>query len=113
CYYHDIGKIAKAEYFIENQINMDNKHNRLLPKKSASIIRDHVQEGIELAQEYKLPNRIINFIPTHHGTLLIKHFYAEAMEDAQEQGKEIDENDYYRFCCLVFIKCSVGGTTKN
>lgn len=94
AFYHDIGKIAKAEYFIENQINMDNKHNRLLPKKSASIIRDHVQEGIELAQEYKLPNRIINFIPTHHGTLLIKHFYAEAMEDAQEQGKEIDENDF-------------------
>lgn len=94
AFYHDIGKIAKAEYFIENQINMDNKHNRLPPKKSASIIRDHVQEGIELAQEYKLPHRIINFIPTHHGTLLIKHFYAEALEDAQEQGKEINENDF-------------------
>ena len=94
AFYHDIGKIAKAEYFIENQINMDNKHNRLPPKKSASIIRDHVQDGIELAQEYKLPNRIINFIPTHHGTLLIKHFYAEALEDAQEQGKEINENDF-------------------
>lgn len=94
AYYHDIGKIAKAEYFIENQINMDNKHDHLLPKKSASIIRDHVQDGIELALEYKLPKRIINFIPTHHGTLLIKHFYAEALEDAQEAGKTINENDF-------------------
>ncbi len=94
AYYHDIGKIAKAEYFIENQINMDNKHDHLQPKKSASIIRDHVQDGIELAIEYKLPKRIINFIPTHHGTLLIKHFYAEALEDAHEAGKDIAEKDF-------------------
>lgn len=94
AYYHDIGKIAKAEYFIENQINMDNKHDHLQPKKSAAIIREHVQDGIELAIEYKLPKRIINFIPTHHGTLLIKHFYAEALEDAQEAGKEIAEKDF-------------------
>lgn len=94
AYYHDIGKIAKSEYFVENQINIDNKHDRLQPRKSASVIRDHVEEGMELAQEYKLPRRISDFIPMHHGTMLIKHFYAKALEDAETTGVEVSEADY-------------------
>jgi hypothetical protein len=64
--YHDIGKIEKSEYFIENQIDIDNKHDRLTPKKSANIIRQHVQGGITLAKDNRLPDRIWKFIPMHH-----------------------------------------------
>ncbi len=94
AYFHDIGKIEKAEYFVENQLNIGNKHDRLSPKKSAGIIKDHVQEGIELARLYKLPQRIIDFIPMHHGTMLIKHFYAKALSDANESGQSINSNEF-------------------
>lgn len=92
--YHDIGKIEKSEYFIENQIDIDNKHDRLPPKRSAAIIRQHVQDGIELAREYRLPERIWKFIPMHHGTIVIKHFYAKAVADAQESGATVDVADF-------------------
>ncbi len=92
--YHDIGKIEKSEYFIENQIDIDNKHDRLPPKRSAAIIRQHVQDGIELAREYRLPERIWKFIPMHHGTIVIKHFYAKAVADAQGTGVVVDEADF-------------------
>lgn len=93
-YFHDVGKLAKSEYFVENQINIDNKHDRLSPKKSTKIIRDHVQDGIELANEYKLPQQIVDFIPQHHGTMLIKHFYAKALEDAISKGTSVNEDDF-------------------
>jgi putative nucleotidyltransferase with HDIG domain len=80
-YYHDIGKMMKPEYFTENQIDMENKHDKLQPKKSAQIIREHVEDGIEMAKQYKLPQRLIDFISTHHGTSLIKHFYATSLEN--------------------------------
>lgn len=92
--YHDVGKLEKSEYFIENQIDIDNKHDRLSPKKSASIIRQHVQDGIELAREYKLPDRIWKFIPMHHGTILIRHFFAKAIDDANEKDLLVDEQDF-------------------
>ncbi|GDX63406.1 hypothetical protein LBMAG35_02440 [Chlorobiota bacterium] len=96
--YHDIGKIPKSEYFVENQINIDNKHDHLSPKKSASIIKEHVIDGIELAREYKLPQRIIDFIPMHHGTMLVKHFYAKALEKSQTgEGPTIVNEDDYRY----------------
>src|SRR5262249_16225298 len=66
AYFHDVGKIAKAEYFVENQMEMGNKHDRIKPEKSAQVIRNHVIDGIELAREYGLPQRIIDFIPMHH-----------------------------------------------
>ena len=94
AYFHDIGKMEKAEYFVENQIGMGNKHDHLTPKKSAAIIRQHVQDGIELAHEYGLPERVWKFIPMHHGTILIKHFYATAVIDAEEQGLTVDPADY-------------------
>ena len=92
--YHDIGKLEKSEYFIENQIDIDNKHDRLSPKKSAAIIRQHVQDGIELAREYKLPDRVWKFVPMHHGTVLIRHFYAKAIDEAFEKEILIDEQDF-------------------
>jgi putative nucleotidyltransferase with HDIG domain len=96
--YHDIGKIPKAEYYVENQINIENKHNHLPPKKSASIIKEHVHDGIELAKEYKLPQRIIDFIPMHHGTMLVKHFFAKAVELSQNgEGPTIVNEEDYRY----------------
>ncbi|MBM2813412.1 MAG: metal dependent phosphohydrolase [Ignavibacteria bacterium] len=91
-YFHDIGKIAKPEYFAENQLDFENKHDSLTPKKSAAAIREHVTNGMELANQYKLPNRISDFIPMHHGTTKIKHFLAKALEEAH--GAPIDEKDY-------------------
>ncbi|RPI67321.1 MAG: HDIG domain-containing protein [Ignavibacteriae bacterium] len=94
AYFHDIGKLEKSEYFVENQINIDNKHDRLPPKKSAAIIRQHVQDGIELAKEYHLPERIWKFIPMHHGTILIKHFYNRAVDEALLKEIAVDEADF-------------------
>ncbi len=90
AYYHDIGKMLKPEYFTENQIDMENKHDKLPPKKSAQIIREHVTDGMEMAKQYHLPQRLKNFISTHHGTSLIKHFYANALE----ANPDVDENDF-------------------
>ena len=94
-YFHDIGKVAKPEYFVENQIDMDNKHDLLPAKKSASAIRNHVAEGIRLAKEYRLPQRIIDFIPMHHGTTLIKYFYAKALEEAEDKSTVVIEDFRY------------------
>ena len=94
AYFHDIGKLEKSEYFVENQIGIGNKHDHLTPKKSAAIIRQHVQDGIELAHEYGLPERVWKFIPMHHGTILIKHFYATAVQEAEENDTTVDPDDY-------------------
>ena len=95
AYYHDIGKIAKPEYFVENQLDMANKHDLLPAKKSASAIRNHVLEGVKIAKEYKLPQRIIDFIPMHHGTTLIKFFYGKALEEAED--KSTVNQDEFRY----------------
>ncbi len=92
-YFHDIGKMVRPEYFAENQMDMINKHDMLSPKKSAEAIKTHVTEGIKLAKEYHLPQRIIDFIPMHHGTTLIKHFYAKALELAGED-ETVNEEDF-------------------
>jgi len=90
AYYHDIGKVDKAEYFVENQMQMGNKHDKLKPERSAKIIRQHVAEGLELALKYNLPHRIADFIPMHHGTTVISYFY----DKAREQGGEVNEADF-------------------
>jgi len=94
AYYHDIGKISKAEYFTENQLDIGNKLDLLPPQRSAIAIREHVNDGIELAKQYKLPKRIIDFIPMHHGTTIIKHFYAKALEEVKEKDILINPDDF-------------------
>lgn len=93
--YHDIGKMNDPTYFIENQSNNINPHNELAPTESARIIIDHVLNGIEIAKKHNLPDRIIDFIRTHHGTSLVYYFYSlekkvknedVAIEDFQYQG---------------------------
>ena len=92
CYYHDVGKIRKPEYFIENQSPGNNPHDSCSPNMSAMIIENHVKEGIELAREAKLPQRIIDFIPEHHGTTKISFFYEKAKEE--NDGASISVHDY-------------------
>jgi putative nucleotidyltransferase with HDIG domain len=75
--YHDIGKMNNSMYFIENQSTNVNPHNELSNKDSARIIIDHVIDGIELAKKHRLPDRIIDFIRTHHGTSLVYYFYQQ------------------------------------
>jgi putative nucleotidyltransferase with HDIG domain len=79
-YYHDIGKLKKPQYFVENQAGGRNPHDKLKPAMSASIIRNHVREGLDLAAEYHLPPAIAAFIPEHHGTTPITYFLEKAKE---------------------------------
>lgn len=85
CYYHDIGKLSKPQYFIENQLDQNNKHNELNPSISTKIIISHVKDGIELARKYKIPEEIVNFIPMHHGTTLVSYFYDKARSATKEE----------------------------
>jgi cyclic-di-AMP phosphodiesterase PgpH len=80
AYYHDVGKIHKPEYFIENQHAKENKHDRLMPSMSSLIIASHVKEGVDVARQHKLPSEIIDIIQQHHGTSLITYFYQKAKE---------------------------------
>ncbi|MCS7169572.1 MAG: HDIG domain-containing protein [Candidatus Kapabacteria bacterium] len=97
AYFHDVGKLTKPEYFTENQIGLDNKHDRLPPKKSAAIIREHVIEGIELARSYGLPSQIIDFIPQHHGTMLIRVFWQKAVEQARKRNEPPPNEEDFRY----------------
>tara|TARA_B110000003_G_scaffold34355_1_gene31712 strand:- start:239 stop:2302 length:2064 start_codon:yes stop_codon:yes gene_type:complete len=90
--YHDIGKILNPMYFIENQSTGVNPHNDLSPKDSARIIINHVIKGIELAKQYRLPDRIIDFIRTHHGTSLVYFFYIKEKEFSPIE--EVDKNSF-------------------
>ncbi|PKA84249.1 hypothetical protein ATE92_2429 [Ulvibacter sp. MAR_2010_11] len=78
--YHDIGKMINPANFTENQVNSFNTHNELAPKESAKIIIAHVIDGIEIARKNKLPDRVIDFIRTHHGTSLVYYFYKKEKE---------------------------------
>ena len=80
AYYHDIGKLKKPQYFVENQPKGRNPHDKIKPQASAAIIRDHVRAGLELAEEYGLPRAIAAFIPEHHGTGRITYFLEKAKE---------------------------------
>jgi putative nucleotidyltransferase with HDIG domain len=91
-YYHDIGKMAKPEYFIENQMGIKNPHGKLKPQLSCIILISHVKEGYEMAQKARLPNGIVRIIREHHGTSLIVPFYEKAKKLA-EDGK-VDESQF-------------------
>ncbi len=82
--YHDIGKMQKPEYFVENQRAGVNPHDNLKPRMSALIIASHVKEGIELGRQHNLPKRVLDFIPMHHGTSLIEYFYRRALDNADD-----------------------------
>ncbi|MFQ3650179.1 MAG: HDIG domain-containing metalloprotein [Gemmataceae bacterium] len=84
-YFHDIGKMLKPHYFIENQTG-ENRHNDLEPALSTLIIIGHVKDGVALAEQYGLPEPIVDFIRQHHGTTLVEYFYRAALRLAEESG---------------------------
>ncbi|WP_117882649.1 HD family phosphohydrolase [Aureibaculum luteum] len=91
--YHDIGKMLNPKYFTENQTTTVNPHNELSPKDSAEIIINHVIDGIELAKKHRLPDRIIDFIRTHHGTSLVYYFYKQ-QENENPQDLNVEDFSY-------------------
>ena len=92
--YHDIGKMLNPMYFTENQSTGVNPHNDLSPRDSSRIITDHVIKGVELAKKYKLPDRIIDFIRTHHGTSSTYYFYAKEKELNPDTEVDIKKFQY-------------------
>ena len=93
CYYHDIGKLAKPVYFVENQRN-ENPHDHLTPWMSALVVSNHVKAGLELAREFRLPEPIREAIATHHGTKLIRYFYSRAKEKEDRDLGEVQEAEF-------------------
>jgi putative nucleotidyltransferase with HDIG domain len=92
CYYHDIGKLLRPGFFIENQLGGHNPHDELDPADSARIIAEHVTDGKNLARQYKLPAKVAQFIPEHHGTRVVAYFYRRAAE--QDPNVDIDSFRY-------------------
>ncbi len=92
--YHDIGKMKNPTYFSENQKNETSPHHELTPIQSAAIIVKHVREGINQAKKFNIPERIIDFIRTHHGTSLVYYFYKQAQDQNQEQAVDPEPFQY-------------------
>ncbi|MCA1058011.1 HD family phosphohydrolase [Rossellomorea aquimaris] len=90
CYYHDVGKSKRPHFFIENQLNMENPHDRVSPETSRDVIISHASDGAEMLRKHKLPKEIVDIAEQHHGTTLLKFFYYKA----KEQGKDVKEEDY-------------------
>ena len=94
AYYHDIGKIHKPPYFVENQMGSANRHEQLSPAMSQLIIAGHVKDGMEIAKEFGLPAVLRQFIETHHGTTLMEFFYHEAKKRQEEKQGTVSESEF-------------------
>lgn len=90
CYYHDVGKSKRPQFFIENQMNRKNPHDRVSPETSRDVIISHTTDGADMLRKHKLPKEIIDIAEQHHGTTLLKFFYYKA----KEQGKAVKEEEY-------------------
>jgi len=97
AYYHDIGKVTKPLYFVENQVRGDKRHEKLAPSMSSLILISHVKDGVELARQHRLGKEIIDIIQQHHGTSLISYFYQKAKEQSGKKGVKsspVKEEDF-------------------
>jgi putative nucleotidyltransferase with HDIG domain len=118
-YYHDIGKMVKPEYFVENQQSGENKHENLAPNMSALILASHVKNGLEMAEKHNLPKIIRDFIPEHHGRNLMQYFYKKALDS--KEITEVNESDYRypgpspqsRETAIVMLADTVEAATKT
>ncbi len=90
CYYHDLGKTRRPHFFIENQMNMENPHDRLSPETSKKIIIGHTTDGAKMLRKYKLPKELVDIAEQHHGTSLLKFFYYKA----KQENPDVVEEDY-------------------
>jgi putative nucleotidyltransferase with HDIG domain len=96
-YFHDVGKMLKPQYFIENQTG-ENRHDTLEPALSTLVIIGHIKDGLALAKQYRLPRPVVDFIEQHHGTTLVEYFYREAVRLQEENGQtgpELEESFRY------------------
>lgn len=94
CLYHDVGKMLKPSYYVENREVVIDKHKELSPHMSSLIIINHVKEGMELAHRYRLPRSIIDIIPQHHGTKLIRYFYEKARRQRKPELGQVKEEEF-------------------
>ncbi len=92
--FHDIGKMSKPEYYVENQGGGPNKHDELSPSMSALVVASHVKDGMDLARRWRLPERVVDFIPEHHGTHVMKYFYHKALEGSGQETVKVDDFRY-------------------
>lgn len=91
-YYHDVGKIKRPYFFVENQIGVDNPHDKIAPTLSTLIVISHVKDGLDLCREYKIPPLVRDIVQQHHGTTLVSYFYSRAAEN--EHSRCITEADF-------------------
>ena len=89
-YFHDVGKMLKPQYFIENQAG-ENRHDTLEPALSTLVIIGHIKDGLALARQYGLPRPVVDFVEQHHGTTLVEYFYREAVRMQEETGQPATE----------------------
>ena len=94
AYYHDIGKIVKPEYFVENQSVDHNKHEQISPRMSSLVLARHVKDGLQLAKEIGLPQQIKDMIPQHHGTRMMSYFFQKAKERGDMRNGAVSETDF-------------------
>ncbi|MEW6701990.1 MAG: HDIG domain-containing metalloprotein, partial [Bacteroidota bacterium] len=94
AYYHDIGKTTNPYSFVENQVDSNNIHEKLTPEQSVKLIMAHIEKGVELAENYALPKEVIDFIPMHHGTMVISYFFEKAKEIYGEASLNINDFRY-------------------
>jgi putative nucleotidyltransferase with HDIG domain len=94
CLYHDIGKLAAPNMYIENQKGGPNPHDKVSPQDSVRIITGHVRRGIQMAKEADLPQQIVDFIPQHHGTRVLAYFYHKAKAQAEAGGDNVNMDDF-------------------
>lgn len=92
AYYHDVGKVKRPYFFIENQLSNDNPHDKIYPSLSTLIITSHIKDGVEMAKEQKLPKNIVDIIEQHHGTSLVTYFYYRATEN--DKNETVAEEDF-------------------
>ena len=115
--YHDIGKMNNPIYFSENQAANYNPHNELSPEESASIILNHVIDGIEIAKKNNLPDRVIDFIRTHHGTTTVRYFYHKALELNENVDKEkftyLGPKPFSKETAILMMSDSVEAASKS
>lgn len=120
AYYHDIGKLNKPDYFVENQAGPISRHDQLSPAMSLLVIIGHVKDGVEIAREFNLPTVLRQFIETHHGTTLIEYFYNEARKKADKQNPISDTEFRYpgpkprsKEAAIVMICDAVEGAVRS
>jgi putative nucleotidyltransferase with HDIG domain len=97
AYYHDIGKLRRPYFFVENQAGGENVHETLEPEVSADIVRAHVRDGVELCEQYGVPPSVRELIPQHHGTRLVSFFYDQAVDAAAETGQPPPDSQRFRY----------------